>query len=274
MQHALRGRPDDVALRAAEAELLRDRRVSPFSRSTGRSVIWRDGFIRAAYLHETSGLRRLLLHPAARFLRALWLVENADLVAVLGDQPAPGLRELYIAVAERPTIDLDLRAYTQLAHVEVDGFELGIDGFPSLRRLHVRATAMPSLLRAVAEMPGERLAELELRSERTERGLALAPMFARDDLALLRTLRVAGEPDGLIELVVRAPFAPQLETIDLGSIIFAREDRLALAAAAPRLTALQHLVLHRHCADAELRAAFGRRLRDEAASRPSMVWPG
>jgi hypothetical protein len=278
VQHALASRPDDETLRAAEARLLLDRRLSPFAKTNTREIEWRNGFIRSARIHETSGLARLLRHPAAAMLRNLWLVENRDLVPMLVSGPAlPHLRQLVLERAHTDETRLDLRRFRRLAHVEIEAYELASVELPPLQRLFMRVQDTVQNLYAVRAAPGERLVEVEIRCDHWEEdgtGMGVfRELFARTDLRALRVLRLYGATEDYFGALANAPFAPQLETLDLTGTFVGANAVAALVAAQPRFHALRVLVAETREARG-LREAFGECLRLEPVPRPFARWNG
>jgi hypothetical protein len=280
VQHALASSPEDASLRDFEARLLRDKRISPFAQSTGRSIVWKHGFIHAAQIGETSGLARLLAHPAARFLRTLWLHQEL-LVKMLDDGPQfSHLAELVLLCTGNVT--LDLRKYRRLAMLEVEADVAALSHIPEVQRLHVRTRASsPVTAAAIACMPAQRLVELELGFEELVDTQAAVALCTRVDLTALRVVRLrtalpsVGD-NNFMRALLDAPFAHQLETIDLTDTWITRDLADLLVEHRDRLPALQHLYIGPRDAiqNHVLTETFGLRLRAERVPRPFAKWPG
>jgi uncharacterized protein (TIGR02996 family) len=276
VQHALASSPEDTSLRELEARLLADKRVAPFAQSTGRSIVWNNGFVDAAHLGETSGLVRLLPHPAARFLRTLWLRGDARLVKLLDDgPPLPHLHTLVLQI--HGDVTLDLRKYRRLAVLELEAHVARLARIPDLERLYIRTQASsPIAAQAIARMPAQRLVELELGFDDRIDADTAGQLCARVDVTALRIIRLPNCDGTFLHTLLEAPFAHQLETLDLTSTWVNSTIASMLVERRGRLPALQQLYIDPNDVANEpaLAAAYGHRLRAEHVVRPFTHWTG
>jgi hypothetical protein len=276
VQHALAASPADTSLREFEARLLGDKRISPFAQSTGRSIVWKNGFIHAAQLGETSGLARLLPHPAARFLRTLWLAGDDGLAKLLDDgPPLPHLHALVVQTSD--DVALDLRKYRRLAVLELEAEVAHLPRIPELQRLYLRTRASsPVAAQAVARMPTQRLVALELGFGDPVDVDTAGQLCARVDVTALRSVHLPNCDGTFLHTLLESPFAHQLETIDLTGTWTNSGLASMLVERRGRLPALQQLVIDPGDAANEpaLVAAYGDRLRTEVVARPFTTWTG
>ena len=281
VQHARSKNPDDDTLDATEARLLLDRRLSPFASTNTRLIEWRLGFIRSARIHDTSGLHRLLRHPASSLLRNLWLDEaGRNVLAVLRDGPDLPLRQLVVLASYADGVTIDLGGkFPHIEHLEIEGYDLPFTeaAMPALRRLYLRTRSFSeATAHAITKAPFRHLEELEIRFDDSDdyvEPIMFAGLFERADLAALRVVRFGNGNGRIAYLLARAPFAHKLETIDLFDTFTGDTAIQELVAAREQFASLRTLIVNpTHGDQAPLRRAFGERLRTETVARPFATW--
>jgi hypothetical protein len=248
-------KPEDPVLRGTETRLFNEYADAllpfvPRRYATKDAVFtWDRGFIRAAKLDSydfdigDSAVEKLVRHPSARFLRELEVraFAHAFVVPMLVDNPSVPLRVLRLSDVrnEHHAADGDLCAQfpelevLAIANTPVELRTLGA----KLRRLELQQAYLPEATAAalrVAPLPAlESLTiAFDLVTDHDRNVAMLDAFFLRTDLRALRHLRFhSARGTALVDMLVRAPFAEQLESVGVHSTGFTVEASQRLNAA-------------------------------------------
>jgi uncharacterized protein (TIGR02996 family) len=209
----------------------------------GGTVTFDHGFIReAVVVLKERGIDEdlfweLLRHPSARVLAKLVVraerPRDIDLIAALITHgPRPPLRSLVFRVEQRGGV-VDLSGL-DVAYPSLEELELAIHNvrFGELELARLRSLALhgqySDLGRILAAARWPLLERLVISGMPEEYQLAFEqPLFPKlRSLAVHRPNRTAPPRDGLLicRMIVRAPFAPQLERLDLTEVSLGMEE--------------------------------------------------
>jgi uncharacterized protein (TIGR02996 family) len=243
------------------------------------NLTWRYGFVRTAAMHDPAAVAAIFAHPCARFLEELEIAlydgpavegiagRTAELIAALrAAAPRPTLRRLTLQFSHGGFVDLDGTGHilAPVEHLKLGGaWEFAGLEAPSATEVDVRTFSTPRSYHAIARGRWTHLRTLEvsLGDLTTEGAAALAPLFQRGDLPALRRLGLDRAPDPvqLCRWLVAAPFAAQLDDLDLqGAMLTDEAAELLLTSNA--LPSLRRLRLGAHRLSSAMQARFAQEL--------------